>query len=123
MATLGVTIAQLAPGEIELAMPFSASFTQQNGYLHAGIIATALDSACGYAAYTLMPAAADILTVEFKINLLSPAKGDRFHFCAHVVKAGRKVTVADARAYASEGESKKLIATMTGTLIALQDRR
>ena len=88
MATLGVTIARLAPGEIELAMPYEPAYTQQHGFMHAGIIATALDSACGYAAFSLMPADAAVLTVEFKTNLLAPAKGDRFRFRAHVVKPG-----------------------------------
>jgi len=82
MATLGVAIARLAPGEIELAMPYEPAYTQQHGFMHAGIIATALDTACGYAAFSLMPAAAAVLTVEFKTNLLAPAKGDRFLFRA-----------------------------------------
>jgi uncharacterized protein (TIGR00369 family) len=82
MQTLGVEIAQLAPGEIELAMPYGVAFTQQHGFIHAGVMATVLDSACGYAAYSLMPADAAVLTVEFKINLLAPAKGERFLFRA-----------------------------------------
>jgi len=119
MTTLGITITRLEPGEIELTMPYSPSFTQQNGYLHAGIVTTALDSACGYAAYSLMPADADVLTVEFKTNLLSPARGEHFLFRAHVVKPGRTITVAEARAIAVDARSEKLIATMTGTLMAL----
>jgi acyl-coenzyme A thioesterase PaaI-like protein len=91
--------------------------------MHAGIIATALDSACGYAAFSLMPADAGVLTVEFKTNLLAPAKGDRFLFRAHVVKPGRTLTVCDARALAlDDGAEERLVATMTGTLIALFDR-
>src|SRR3984885_2386847 len=103
MQTLGVAIARLAPGEIELTMPYELAFTQQHGFIHAGIITTALDSACGYAAFSLMPADAAVLTVEFKTNLLAPAKGDRFLFRAHVVKPGRTLTVCEAQALAVEG--------------------
>ena len=78
MATLGIEISRLSPGEIELTMPYAAAYTQQHGFVHAGIVATALDSACGYAAFSLMPANAGVLTVEFKISLLAPARGERF---------------------------------------------
>lgn len=80
MQTLGIEIVRLGPGEIELTMPYSRAYAQQHGFVHAGIIATALDSACGYAAFSLMPGDAAVLTVEFKINLLAPAKGERFLF-------------------------------------------
>jgi uncharacterized protein (TIGR00369 family) len=122
MQTLGVEITQLAPGEIELAMPYGVAFTQQHGFIHAGVMATVLDSACGYAAYSLMPADAAVLTVEFKINLLAPAKGERFLFRAQVVKPGRTLTVSDGRAFAVDGGSEKLVATMNGTLMAVYDR-
>jgi uncharacterized protein (TIGR00369 family) len=123
MQTLGIEIARLQPGEIELRMSYRPEYTQQHGFMHAGIIATALDSACGYAAFSLMPAAAGVLTVEFKTNLLAPAKGDRFLFRAHVVKPGRTLTVCDARALAvDDGAGERLVATMTGTLMALFDR-
>ena len=78
MATLGIEITGLTPGEVELRMPYAAAYTQQHGFIHAGIITTALDSACGYAAFSLMPSDAEVLTVEFKTNLLAPAKGDRY---------------------------------------------
>jgi uncharacterized protein (TIGR00369 family) len=124
MRTLGIEILRLEPGEIELNMPFALAYTQQNGFMHAGIITTALDSACGYAAFSLMPADAAVLTVEFKTNLLAPAKGERFTFRAQVVKPGRTLTVCDARAYAFDrGGKQRLIATMTGTLMALFDRQ
>ena len=122
MSTLGIAIVQLAPGTIELSMAHSPAYTQQHGYVHAGIITTALDSACGYAAYTLMSADADVLTIEFKTNLLAPAKGSRFLFRANVVKPGRTITVAEAQAIAIDGAQEKLIATMTGTLMALQNK-
>jgi uncharacterized protein (TIGR00369 family) len=119
MQTLGITITRLVPGEIELAMPYAPAFTQQHGFVHAGIVTTALDSACGYAAFSLMPADSEVLTVEFKTNLLAPAKGDRFVFRARVVKPGRTLTVCDASAFAIDAGTEKLVATMTGTLMAL----
>jgi uncharacterized protein (TIGR00369 family) len=122
MRTLGVEIARLGPGEIELAMPYAHAYTQQHGFVHAGVIATALDSACGYAAYSLMPADAAVLTVEFKVNLLAPARGEGFAFRAHVVKPGKTLTVCDAGAWAVDAGAERLIATMTGTLMAVIDR-
>jgi len=122
MQSLGIVIERLAPGEIELAMPYAEAYTQQHGFMHAGIITTALDSACGYAAFSLMPADADVLTIEFKTNLLAPAKGSRFTFHARVVKPGRTITVCDAQAYAHGDDGEKLVVTMTGTLMALQPR-
>ncbi len=123
MQTLGIEIARLAPGEIDLTMPYRPAYTQQHGFLHAGIVATALDSACGYAAFSLMPADAAVLTVEFKINLVAPAKGERFVFRAHVVKPGRTLTLCDARAFAlANAGDERLIASMTATLMSLFDR-
>jgi uncharacterized protein (TIGR00369 family) len=123
MQTLGVEITRLAPGEIELAMPYEAAFTQQHGFIHAGIMTTVLDSACGYAAFSLMPTDAAVLTVEFKTNLLAPAKGERFLFRAHVVKPGRTLTVCDGQAFALENlADERQVATMNGTLMALYDR-
>jgi len=122
MRTLGITIARLEPGEIELAMPYSPDLTQQNGFVHAGIITAGLDSACGIAAFTLMPDGSDVLTVEFKTSLLAPARGQRFAFRATVVKPGRTLTFSEARAYAVHDSNETLIATMTGTLMALPRR-
>ncbi|MFB9263594.1 PaaI family thioesterase [Bradyrhizobium erythrophlei] len=122
MQTLGISIARLEPGEVDLAMPYSADFTQQNGFVHAGVITAGLDNACGIAAFTLMPAGSDILTVEFKTNLLAPAKGERFVFRAVVVKPGRTLTVCEGRAYAVQDGVETLVATMTGTLMALPRR-
>ena len=119
MRTLGIVIVRLAPGEVELAMLHSAAFTQQNGFVHAGIITAGLDNACGIAAFTLMPAGSDVLTVEFKTNLLAPAKGERFLFRARVIKPGRTLTICDAQAFAVQSGRESLIATMTGTLMAL----
>ena len=122
MRTLGVEMVRVEPGEIELSMPYSGNLTQQHGYIHAGIITTALDSACGYAAFSLMPAEAAVLTVEFKTTLIAPAKGDRFVFRANVVKAGRTLTFCEGRAFGVTNNEERLIATMSGTLFALIER-
>ncbi len=122
MGSLGTSILRLEAGEIELAMPFNAAFTQQHGFVHAGIIATLLDTACGYAAFSLMPADAAVLTVEFKTNLLAPAKGELFTVRGHVVKPGRTITVCEAQAFAHDGGTAKLVATMTATIMAIFGR-
>ena len=100
LTTLGVTIAGLASGHVVLDLPYRADLCQQNGYIHAGAITTLADSACGYAASTLMPADRDVLTVEFKVNLLSPARGDRFRATGQVVRAGRMLTVCSVEVVA-----------------------
>src|SRR6202790_5242729 len=122
MRTLGISLARLEPGEVDLSMAYSAAFIQQNGFVHAGIITAGLDSACGIAAFTLMPAGSDILTVEFKTNLLAPARGARFAFRAHVIKPGRTLTGCEARAFAESGAAEPLVATRTGPLMALPRR-
>ena len=122
MRTLRISVLRVDAGEVELSMPFCADFAQQHGFIHAGIVTTALDTACGMAAFTLMPPHSAILTVEFKTNLLNPAKGERFRFAAHVVKPGRTLTVCEAKAFALQGDTETLIASMTGTLMALPQR-
>jgi uncharacterized protein (TIGR00369 family) len=122
MATLNIEIGALNAGEVELKMPYSAAYAQQHGFIHAGIITTALDTACGYAAFSLMPDDAAVLTIEFKTNLIAPARGDHFLFRARVLKPGRTITVCEAEAFAAEAGKEKLIATMTGTLMALFGR-
>ena len=123
MATLGIEISRLSPGEVELMMPYAAAFTQRHGFLHAGVVATALDSACGYAAFSLMPADAGVLTVEFKTSLLAPARGQRFIFRAQVEKPGRTLTFCEARALAEDGDAEpRLVASMAATLMAIYDR-
>lgn len=122
MRTLGIFIARMEPGEVDLAMDYSPALTQQNGFVHAGVITAGLDTACGIAAFTLMPAGSDILTVEFKTNLLAPASGTRFAFRAEVIKPGRTLTIAEARAFALRDGGEHLIATMTGTLMAMPRR-
>ena len=122
MATLGIQLVTVKPGFVELLMPYAEPYTQQHGFIHAGIVSTALDSACGYAAFSLMPEDAAVLTVEYKINLLAPAQGDEFVFRGEVVKPGRTLTLCDGRAYARTGGDLKLIATMSGTLMAVYNR-
>ncbi len=122
MKTLGISITRMEPGEVDLAMDYSPAFAQQNGFVHAGIITAGLDNACGIAAFTLMPAGSDILTVEFKTNLLAPAKGERFAFRGTVVKPGRTLTICEGKAYAITGGVESLVAIMTGTLMAITPR-
>lgn len=123
MVTLKAELTSVTPGIVEIEMPFSAGLTQQHGFLHAGIISAALDSACGYAAFTLVPENAAVLTIEFKVNLLAPGRGERFLFRGSVTKPGRTIVVADGQAYAfaADGEAK-LIATMTGTMMTVTGR-
>ncbi|UUP18651.1 MULTISPECIES: PaaI family thioesterase [Nitratireductor] len=124
MSALGATLTQVTPGVVEIEMPYNETFTQQHGFLHAGAISMALDSACGYAAYSLMPADAGVLTIEFKVNLLAPGRGERFLFRGTVTKPGRTIIVADGQAYAYDGEGEaKMIATMTGTMMTVVGRQ
>jgi uncharacterized protein (TIGR00369 family) len=122
MATIGATLGEVAPGRVVIELPWQQQLTQQHGFLHAGMVATALDSACGYAASTLMPADAGILTIEFKINLLAPARGTRFRMEGMVLKPGRTITVTEGRAYALHEGREKLIATMGATLMTILGR-
>ena len=122
MATIGATLARVEPGRVHIELPWQPGLTQQHGFLHAGMVATALDSACGYAGFTLMPPDAGVLTIEFKINLLAPAKGQRFRMVGQVVKPGRTVTVTEGRAYAVDDGREKLIATMGATLMTITGR-
>jgi uncharacterized protein (TIGR00369 family) len=122
MATIGAQIVAVEPGLVVIEMPWAAALTQQHGFLHAGIVATALDSACGYAAATLMPVDAGVLTIEYKVNLLAPAQGQRFRMSAEVVKPGRTISVTEGRAYALDDGREKLIATMTATLMTITGR-
>ena len=122
MTTLGAELTHLAAGEVDISLDWAAGLTQQHGFLHAGMVSTALDSACGYAGLTMMPANAAVLTIEFKVNLLAPAKGQRFRMEGRVIKPGRTITVTEGRAYAIDDGKEKLIATMACTLMAVQGR-
>jgi uncharacterized protein (TIGR00369 family) len=117
MTTLGVAIEFLAPGEVHLSLPFAAQFCQQNGFMHAGAIASVADPANGYAAYTLAPPGTDVLAVEFKINLLAPARADSFLACGRVLRAGRSLTVCQAEVFTAGPTERTLVAVMLSTLI------
>jgi uncharacterized protein (TIGR00369 family) len=120
MGTCGVTLAAVRPGEVVLEVKRRDDLTQQHGYLHAGVLAAVADSACGYAALSLMPPGHAVLSVEFKVNLLAPATGDRFRATARVVRAGRTLTVCTAEVTGVGEESPVMV--MQATLIALPDR-
>ena len=123
MSTLGASLTHIAPGEVDIQMPIRDDFTQQNGFLHAGILATVADSACGYAAYTLMPAGSDVLSVKFKLNLLAPAVGESVIARARVLRAGRTITVCRADVHARGKTGEKLIATMLGTMMNTEKQK
>ena len=119
MATIGASLGNVGPGAVDVVLPFRDDLTQQDGFLHAGVVAAIADSACGYAAHTLMPATARVLSIEFKLNLLAPAVGEQLEARARVIRAGRTVTVCQADVLAITGKTEKLIATMTGTMMTL----
>ena len=122
MATIGAELTRVAPGEVEIALPFRADLTQQNGYLHAGIVAAIVDSACGYAAMSLAPAGGEVLSIEFKVNLLAPAAGDSFNARARVVRAGRNITVCTGDVFAVRAAGEKIVATMLATMMNVRGR-
>ena len=122
MKTVNASILNVQAGEVELEFPFQASLTQQHGFIHAGIVSTVLDSACGYAAFSLMPKEAAVLTIEFKINLLSPAKGACFRAVGSVKKPGRNITVTEGELFACHDGKEKLVATMVGTIMSVYNR-
>ncbi len=122
MQTIGAEITHIALGEVDISLPFHIDLTQQNNYLHAGIVSTIVDSACGYAAYTLMPATYEVLTTEFKINLLAPAKGEAFLAQGRVLKSGRTLSVVRGDVLAQQQNEQKLIATMLATVMGMAPR-
>jgi uncharacterized protein (TIGR00369 family) len=119
MGLIGAELARIEHGVVEITLPYRADLAQQHGYLHAGIVTTIADSACGYAAYSLMPANSEVLSVEFKVNLLRPAKGEMFSAVAEVVKAGKMLTVVRADVFGIDAGRRELVATMLGTMICL----
>jgi uncharacterized protein (TIGR00369 family) len=119
METLGAELVHVGEGEVDVTLPFSERLVQQDGFLHAGVVAGVTDSACGYAALTRMEPGADVLTVEFKIDLLAPAAGERLVARGRVVRSGRTLTVCRGDAFALDEGREKHVATMTATLIAL----
>ena len=122
MKTLNASVQTVRPGEVELKLPYQQNLTQQHGFIHAGIVSTLLDSACGYAAFSLMPEKAAVLTIEFKINLLAPAKGDWFRAIGKVKKSGKNITVTEGELFSYADGQEKLVATMVGTIMSVYDR-
>ena len=120
MATLGAELLSVEPGRVELAIPHDERFTQQHGFLHAGAVAAVLDSACGYAAFSVMPPEAAVLTVSYSINLLAPAAGERFVMTGTVVRAGRTLVVCRGEAVTTGAAAP--FAVMQATLTAVYDR-
>ena len=124
MRLIGARLERVEPGAVDVGLDFREDLTQQHGYLHAAVVAGIADSACGYAAYTLMPPGSNILSVEFNTNLLRPAKGSRFRAEARVLRAGRTITVvrADVLALDDDDAAGQLVATMLGTMIRIAAR-
>ena len=116
MTTLGAEMTAVGHGTVEIHLPFSKQLTQQTGFMHAGAITSVLDSACGYAALSVAPESAEVLSVEFKVNLLAPAVGDSFVARAQVKRAGKRLTVCAADAFALKNNEEKLVATMLATM-------
>jgi uncharacterized protein (TIGR00369 family) len=122
MATLGARLERVAPGEVAIALHFRPDLTQQHGFLHAGVVTSVVDSACGYAALTLMEPGAAVLAVEFKVNLLAPAAGTDFLAIGRVVRAGRTLTVCSGELRALHADHETVIAIVQGTMMAVRDR-
>ena len=121
MATIGAKLVRVEPGWVEIELPFRTELTQQHGYLHAGITTTIADSAGGYAAYTLMPAGASVLAVEFKVNLLAPARGQHFRAVGRVKRPGKRLTVCEIEVFAHDGDSSKSCLFGTQTNLCLHE--
>ncbi len=122
MALIGARLTQVEPGRVEIELPYRADLCQQDGFLHAGITSTIADSAGGYAAFSLMPADASVLTAEFKINLLAPADGELLRACGRVLRPGRTLTVCDVEVFAIKNGETKPCAKLLQTLMCLQGR-
>ena len=123
MRLIGAELTRVEHGTVEIELAFDEKLTQQHGFLHAGVISAALDAACSYAAYTVIDPEASILTIEFKVNLMSPGRGERFLFRGEVTKPGSTIIVSDGRAYAVSDGPAKLIASMTGTMMVARGRQ
>ncbi|CAD7051575.1 PaaI family thioesterase [Pseudorhizobium endolithicum] len=122
METIGARLTRIEQAMVEIELPFDPKLTQQHGLLHGGIISTALDTACTYAAFSMIAPGASLLTIEFKVNLMSPGRGERFLFRGEITKPGSTIIVADGRAYAIADGPAKLIASMTATMMVVRGR-
>ncbi len=123
MAHIGAELADIAPGACEIHLPRRAELTQQHGFIHGGAVGAIVDSAMGYAGYTLAPAGASVLTVEYKLNLVAPADGERLIARGHVVRAGRTLTVCRGEVFALRDGAETLCAAAMQTLMILEGRR
>jgi uncharacterized protein (TIGR00369 family) len=121
LATFGAELRSVEPGGVEIEVPFSAGLTQQDGFFHAGVAISILDSACGYAALSLMAPRTRVLTVELKVNLLAPGVGDSLRARGEVVRPGRNLTVCQGDAYAVTGGSSKHVATILATMTSISE--
>jgi uncharacterized protein (TIGR00369 family) len=119
MGLIGATMTAVEPGRCTIELPVRADLTQQHGFVHGGIVGMIADSAGGYAAFTLMPADASVLTVEYKINMLAPAKGERLIATGSVVKPGRTLSIVRADVFAIDGARETLVAAMQQTLMVM----
>jgi uncharacterized protein (TIGR00369 family) len=122
MATLGAHIVSVSPGEVLIELEWRDTLAQQHGVLHAGAVASIADSACGYAALSLMPAGTAVMSVEFKVNLLAPGRGERFLASGRVRRAGRTLTVCEGTVKAVQGVEEREVAIMTATMMRLEGR-
>lgn len=122
MRTIGATLGEISPGSVEIVLTPSPAISQQHGFVHAGAVTAIADSAAGYAALSLMPDGRGVLSVEYKINLLAPATGERIVARGSVVRAGRTLTVAQAEVFAESGGERKLIALLTATMMSIEGR-
>ena len=122
MQAIGAVVEDVASGRVSIRLPFPEDLTQQHGFLHAGTIAAVADSACGYAALTLMPADAAVLSIEFKVNMLAPAKGESIIARAEVIRPGRNIMVCRADVHALDAGGEKLVAAMQGTMMVVRER-
>ena len=122
MQTIGATLTKVIPGEVEISLEFRDDLTQQHGFIHAGIVATLADTACGYATFSLMAPDAAVLTVEYKINLLSSAAGESLIAHGKVTKPGRTLTVCAGNVFAVKDCDRKLVATMLATMMSIRER-
>lgn len=122
LQTMGARLISVEPGRVVVEMAHDDRFTQQHGFIHAGVTTTVLDTACGYAAFSLMPADAGVLTIELKTNLLAPAAGEQFVFEGRVVKPGRTVTFCEGEAFAISNGTRKRIATLSATMMTVLGR-
>jgi uncharacterized protein (TIGR00369 family) len=121
MHTIGARLVKVTAGAVDIEMPVRHDLTQQHGYVAAAVVTALVDTACGYAALSLMPAGAGVVTVEYKVNFIAPARGERLLARGHVVKAGRRLTVCAGEVYALERGVEHAVATMLGTMVALLD--